>query len=254
MDTIPHRVTGSGDHTVFWLHGWFGSGSAWGSMPRMLDPERFRHVFVDYRGHGQRRTERGEYTLDEIAQDVLALADELGVDRFSLVGHSMGGAAALRVLSLAPERVRRIVGIAPVGATPTPFDEQTRDLFFDAPDDREKRYAIIDFTTGNRNTPAWVNRTVAHSLEQSSTEAFRGHLKSWAEADFADELAGVEVPALAIVGEYDPALGEATIRQTWCTTLPEVRVEVMRNAGHYPADETPVQTVTVVERFLAEDG
>ncbi|OYN97701.1 pimeloyl-ACP methyl ester carboxylesterase [Propionibacteriaceae bacterium ES.041] len=252
MDTIPHKVTGSGDHTVFWLHGWFGSSSAWGSMPRMLDGDRFRHIFVDYRGHGQRRTEGGDYTLDEIAADVLALAEDLGVDRFSLVGHSMGGAGALRVLSQAPDRVHRIVGIAPVGATPTPFDEPTRELFFGAPDDREKRYAIVDFTTGNRNTESWVNRTVAHSMEQSSTEAFRGHLKSWAEADFADDLTGVTVPALVIVGEHDRVLDEETVRQTWGAVLPDVRIAVMANAGHYPADETPVQTATVVERFLAE--
>lgn len=252
MDTIPHRITGTGDHTVFWLHGWFGSASAWGSMPRVLDTDRFSHVFVDYRGHGQRRTVQGAYTLDEIAGDVLALADQLGVERFSLAGHSMGGAAALRVLATAPERVRRIVGIAPVGASPTPFDEQTRELFFGAPDDPQKRYAIVDFTTGNRNTATWVSRTVAHSLEQSTVEAFRGHLESWTGADFAAELDGVQVPALAVVGEHDPALGEATIRQTWCALLPKVQVEVVANAGHYPPDETPVQTATVVERFLAE--
>ncbi|NNG19666.1 hypothetical protein HJ590_08745 [Naumannella sp. ID2617S] len=121
-----------------------------------------------------------------------------------------------------------------------------------APDDREKRYAIVDFTTGNRNTPVWVNAIVDHSLEQSSVEAFRGHLEAWAATDFATELSGVEVPALAVVGEHGPALGEATIRQTWCQALPGCRVEVLANAGHYPADEVPVQTATVIERFLAE--
>ena len=49
----------------------------------------------------------GRFTMDEIAGDTLALADELGWDEFDLVGHSMGGMAAQQVLAAEPRRVRR---------------------------------------------------------------------------------------------------------------------------------------------------
>lgn len=248
--SIAHRTTGTGPHTVFCLHGWFGSSTGWGSFPQYLDGEAFTYVFVDYRGYGQRKDEAGAYTLDEIAQDVLALADELGVERFSLIGHSMGGAAVQRVLALAPQRVARMVGIAPVGAMPTPFDEDGRALFFGAPDSRENRHAIIDLTTGNRLTPVWVEQVVEHSLRESTRESFAGHLDAWANADFVGECAGRELPVLAVVGEHDPALGEGTIRQTWEPTYPGCEVTVMANAGHYPMDETPIALATVVEAFL----
>lgn len=250
--SIPHRTVGSGPHHVFCLHGWFGSSQGWGSFPDHLDGDRFTYHFVDYRGYGARKDVEGDYSLQEIAQDVVALADELGVERFSLIGHSMGGAAVQRVLAVAPDRVEKMVGIAPVGAMPTPFDDDGRALFFGAPERRENRYGIVDLTTGNRLTPVWVNQVVEHSLENSTVASFAGHLDAWAGADFVDEVKGQQLPVLAVVGEHDPALGEATIRQTWEPTYPSCRVEVMANAGHYPTDETPVRLATVVEAFLRD--
>ncbi|HEX2704216.1 MAG TPA: alpha/beta hydrolase [Candidatus Lustribacter sp.] len=248
--SIAHRTVGSGPHTVLCLPGWFGSSTGWGSFPSYVDGEAFTYVFVDYRGYGARRDEAGDYTLEEIAADVLALADELGVERFSLIGHSMGGSAVQRVLSKAPERVVKMVGIAPVGASPMPFDEAGHALFYGAAESRDNRYGIIDFTTGNRNTSVWVNQVVEHSLAGSTVDSFAGHLVAWATADFQDEVMGMALPVLAVVGEHDPALGEATIRATWVPTYPNCEVAVMANAGHYPMDETPVQLATVIERFL----
>ncbi len=68
-------------------------------LPELVDADTYTYALIDYRGYGARKDEAGEYTLEEISADTLALADELGWDRFALVGHSMGGAAALRVLA-----------------------------------------------------------------------------------------------------------------------------------------------------------
>ena len=73
---IAHRSVGNGPHTVFCLHGWFGSADGWGSFPDYLDGEKFTYVFTDNRGYGARKDEKGEYTLDEVADYVLALADD----------------------------------------------------------------------------------------------------------------------------------------------------------------------------------
>lgn len=247
---IAHRVIGTGPHTVLALHGWMGSSDGWGAFADYLDRDEFRWVFTDNRGYGQRKDVTGGYTLDEVAADVLELADELGTETFSLVGHSMGGAEVLRVLATAPERVRKVVGISPVGAAPTPFDDDSHALFYGAPDNRDNRYGIVDFTTGNRLSPTWINDVVQHSLDNSTVEAFRGALVAWAEADFLDEVAGDETPMLVIPGEHDLALGPETVRQTWEPHFPNCGVEVMTNAGHYAPFETPVALVTMTETFL----
>jgi len=250
--TIPCITVGSGEHHVFVLHGWFGSADGWGLFPTYLDGERFSYHFTDNRGYGARMDERGHYSLDEVADDVLALADSLDAQTFSLIGHSMGGAEVLRILAKAPGRVRKLVGLTPVSASPTPFDEAGRDLFWGAAEDPGKRFGIIDFTTGNRNTATWVQQVVDHSLSHSTTEGFAGALEAWAGPDFLAEISGSETPMLVIAGEHDPALGEATVRQTWEPHFPHCQIQVMANAGHYPMFETPVQLATVIERFLAD--
>src|SRR3712207_4028066 len=113
---MVHRV-GDGPHRVLALHGWFGSaGLGWGALPGLIDRNRFTWAFLDFRGYGERRDVTGEHTIAEAAADAVALADELGWDRFSVVGHSMGGIVAQRVLADTGDRVERLAGISPVPA------------------------------------------------------------------------------------------------------------------------------------------
>jgi len=250
--TIPVRTVGSGPHVVFCLHGWFGCSTGWGSFPDYLDGQRFTYHFTDNRGYGARKAEAGEFTVDEVARDVLTAADEQGAETFSLIGHSMGGTEVLRVLALAPDRVRKIVGIDPTGAAPFPMDESGRALFYGAPASRDNRYAIIDFTTGNRLTPTWINRVVDGSYANSTVEAYTGALIGFAEPDFLDEVKGNSTPMHVIVGEHDPGVGEGFARPNWEANFPNCTIEVMPNAGHYSGYETPVALATSIERFLAD--
>src|ERR1700741_1423879 len=93
---------GSGDHRVIALHGWFGSSLGWGHLTDYLNTAQFTYVFPDFRGYGSRRDEPGEFTMAEAATDTIELANRLGWERFSLVGHSMSGVAVQHVLHQAP--------------------------------------------------------------------------------------------------------------------------------------------------------
>lgn len=241
---------GTGAHTVLVLHGWFGSSRSWQALLPHLDSDAFSYVFLDYRGYGSRRGEPGEFSIAEAAADVLAAADELGADRFSLLGHSMGGSVMQRVYADAPERVKALVGVSPVPASGVPFDEQSRQLFDGAADSAGNRRAIIDFTTGNRLTGTWLDAMVRHSLENSDREAFAAYLPAWADTDFHAEIKGSEVPVQVVAGQHDPALGAETMRATFGSWYPNLELEVFPDAGHYAMDESPVALASTVERFL----
>ncbi|GAB3274329.1 alpha/beta fold hydrolase [Parasphingorhabdus pacifica] len=243
---------GNGSHAVLALHGWFGSATCWGALRPHLNGAEFSYAFPNYRGYGSRRAVEGDYSIAESARDVLAAADDLGFDRFSLVGHSMGGSVMQRVLVDAPERVRALVGVAPVPASGVPFDEQGWELFSGAAEDPGSRRAIVDFTTGNRLTGVWLDEVVEHSVRNSEPHAVAGHLRAWAKTDFRDEVDGNPVPIKTILGEHDPAMPEEMIRKTFGKWYPNLEVEVMRNAGHYAIDEVPVALATSIENFLAE--
>jgi pimeloyl-ACP methyl ester carboxylesterase len=234
------------------VHGWFGSARGWGSLPEYLDGSAHTYAFMDLRGYGARKDVPGKFTVDEAAGDVLAVADELGWDQFSVIGHSMGGKIAHQVLLRASARVRRLVGVNPVPAAATPMDARTQVLFDGAASIPANRAAIIDFTTGSKLTKTFIDEMVAHSLESSAVEAFGAYLWMWAKEDFSAQVpsSGSGVPVKVIVGETDPALSAEVMRQTWLVYFPGAELEVMANAGHYPMFETPVALATSIERFL----
>lgn len=250
MDSGGCERIGAGPHAVIALHGWFGSAAAWRPLWPYLDGGSYTYVFPDCRGYGRRREVPGTYTIAEAASDTLAVADELGLERFSLIGHSMGGSVMQRVYADAPHRIRAMVGISPVPASGVHFDDQSWQLFSSAATDPGSRRAIIDFTTGGRLTGTWLDAMVAHSLEHSDPAAFDRYLLAWARTDFHAEIEGATVPVKVIVGEHDPALGEQTMRATFARWYPGLKLEVFGNAGHYPMDETPVALASAIERFL----
>lgn len=248
MANTFHRV-GHGPHPVIVLHGWFGDARAFEPIEPWLSGADFSYVFMDYRGYGGRRDVAGDHSIDEIAADTLALADTLGLHRFSLVGHSMGGMAIERVATLAPERVRALVPVAPVPCGGIAMAPATRALFDDAAADLAARRAIIDRSTGGRLPVAWVAWKAAYSAAHSSATAFAAYLPAWAGTDFSDDIDGRH-PLLALVGEHDQVFTPALMAATYARRYPRAMIEVLRNAGHYPMNETPLALVAAIERFL----
>ncbi|MGW3494433.1 alpha/beta fold hydrolase [Streptomyces sp. NPDC001020] len=251
---LPHEVHGDGAHKVFAVHGWFADRAAYAAVLPDLDRAAFTYALVDLRGYGKAREAVGAFSTAEAAVDLVELADRLGWERFSVIGHSMGGTVAQRLLALAPERLRRIVGVSPVPASGLPLPADQWELFANAAHRPDNRRAIIDITTGGRRPDAWLDRMVARSLAHSDAKAFRAWLDSWASEDFHTEVTGSPVPALAVIGALDPALSAALMRETWLNWYPRGELLELPAAGHYAMDETPLDLVRTVEDFLrAED-
>jgi pimeloyl-ACP methyl ester carboxylesterase len=244
-------TVGSGDHHVIALHGWFGSALGWGHLTDYLNTAQFTYVFPDLRGYGSRRDEPGEFTMAEAGADAIVLADALGWDRFSLVGHSMSGVAIQHVLDQAPQRVRRLVGVAPVPASGLPLGESEWSLFTSAAASPASRAMIVNYATGSRLAPRFVDLIVRHSLDNANEQAFGRYLHTWARADILGRIKGNEVPVKVITGEYDPTQPAEFMEQAWLQVYPNSELEVLRGTGHYPMYETPVALAVSIEEFLA---
>ncbi|WP_188836726.1 alpha/beta fold hydrolase [Flexivirga endophytica] len=248
--TVGHVVVGSGPVHVLALHGWFGSAKGWGDLPLLIDQDRYTFAFLDYRGYGSRQDETGDYDLAEISVDARRLADELGWDRYALLGHSMGGTAMMRTFADAPERVTALVGVSPVPPTGIPFDAESWALFDGAAASDDNRAAIIAFTTGNAHPKEWVQEMVRFSVANSRREAFAAYLPSWGTTDFHDEVPTVDVPLRLIAGARDPALGPQTCEATWLQLFPDAQLDVIEDAGHYPMYESPGEFMADLNRTL----
>jgi pimeloyl-ACP methyl ester carboxylesterase len=163
----------------------------------------------------------------------------------------MSGVAIQHVLYQAPHRVRRLVGVAPVPATGLPLGESEWALFSSAARNVASREMIVNYSTGSRLTPAFVDQIVRHSRDNSTEEAFGAYLPSWARADILARVKGNEVPVKVITGEYDPTQPAEFMEQAWLQVYPNSELEVLRGAGHYPMHETPVTLAVSIEEFLA---
>jgi pimeloyl-ACP methyl ester carboxylesterase len=109
---------GTGGIPVVFLHSFGGSTEHWEKQLAHLRKKR-RAVAFDFRGHGKSDLPMdSNYSTQSIAEDLKSVIDSLGIDRFILVGHSMGGASAITYVSIEPERVAGLVLVGAPGKTP----------------------------------------------------------------------------------------------------------------------------------------
>ncbi|MEU9305320.1 alpha/beta hydrolase [Streptomyces sp. NPDC048269] len=247
---IPHEVLGIGSRRALVLHNWFGDRSSFDPMREYLDGDAFGYAFLDCRGYGEAIDIEGTFTMEEVAEDALAVADHLGWETFSVIGHSMGAKAAQLMLLDAPARVRSIIGISPVPASGFPLEGEMWELFAGAAKDPGNRRAIIDHTTGGKHDDAWLDGMVGRSVGNSAATPFRAYLDSWSRADFHERVEGNPVPVLLVAGANDRALGPEAMQDTWLKWYPNAELEVLPDAGHYAPEETPEALAALVERFL----
>jgi len=122
VDGVSHRTVrargvdfhvaeaGSGEDVVLCLHGWPQHWYEWRRlMPALAD--RHRVLAIDQRGFGWSEATRGGYEKENLATDVLAVLDELGVERVKLVGHDWGGWIGFLLCLRAPQRFERYLAL-----------------------------------------------------------------------------------------------------------------------------------------------
>jgi len=116
---------GSGGLAVVFVHSYAGSTEHWTAQLAHLRAER-RALALDLRGHGKSEApDNDDYSVDALSTDIEAVVDARGVDRFVLIGHSMGGSAATRYAGAHPERVAGLMLVGTPGKTAPETAQQT---------------------------------------------------------------------------------------------------------------------------------
>jgi pimeloyl-ACP methyl ester carboxylesterase len=193
---IHYESIGNGPALVM-HHGTFGSGADWIDLG-YVDALKADHqvILLDSRGHGQsdKPHDPKAYDLALRAFDVLAVLDELGVQKVDYFGYSLGGWIGFRLAKRALERFGSFifVGSHPYAENMQPF----RDLM---PRDRDAFSVMVDQVFGSHLTSAMRTRLLANDLDALRT------LTQDRESN-ADVLASMIMPCLLIVGELDPRL------------------------------------------------
>lgn len=238
------------------LHGLFGSARNWASMSQRLAAHH-RIVTFDLRNHG---ASPWADTMDYLAmaEDVRAAMHERRHRRYALIGHSMGGKAAMALALSHPRVVARlvVVDIAPV-AYPTPFRDYIRAM------------RALDLGTIERRRDA--DAALAPAIADAAERAFL--LQSLVFGDgpprWQFNLSALEAalptiagfPGLPLAARYDgPALFVAGAKSAALTPafepairalFPHAAIERVADAGHWVHAEQPAAFFALTEAFLA---
>jgi non-heme chloroperoxidase len=248
---IHYRVLGDGPRNVLLVHGWMMSGAVFDELVEKLDATGLRLVIPDLRGSGKSGAPTGGYTLEQHVRDVLAVADHAGLQRFTVVGHSMGGQLAQWLASQVPQRVEGLMLLNTVPASGIPLPPEVAGLFRTSANDREKQKSILGMACKQLSESS-LERLLkdAGAVARGSIE---GSFDAWTGGGFAEKLASITAPTL-VVATDDPFLPPAFLRQAVVNLIKGARLAYLPGPGHYPAVERPAETAALLTSFLAGLG
>ena len=249
---IGHRLIGNGPHGVIVLHGWLGDYTVFAPMFPYLDKKTYTYAFVDYRGYGLSRAQTGKHTIEELASDAAELAASLGWKKYNLIGHSMGGLVLQQMIVNGKGAVESACALTPVPACGMQLPAEHKKLFESASGNAAPKRGIIDFSTGNRLSATWLDWMTEECVSTVTEPAFGDYFKAFDGTDISASVKGNKTPILVAVGEMDPAVNPGLMKDTWMAWYPNAKLEVIRNCGHYPMQETPVYLATIMEAFFKE--
>jgi pimeloyl-ACP methyl ester carboxylesterase len=239
--------TGGSGQPVLCHHGYMGSHDIWLPVVERLG-DQTRWVLMDARGAGDSERPGTGYTVDQAVADVLAVADHVGLHRFTYVGHSMGGALGYRLALEHPDRIERLVLVcaAPPRSSPVPAPALERVVQAWRTQDADAMFEALAAGQPGPPDPTEMTARAARALSASAghVEALAASMKTFDVLDRLDELA---LPVMMIVGGADPALRpnlEAYLQ------LPNAGLSVLDGVGHVPSVEAPDRFVAVLARFL----
>lgn len=251
-----HDYPGTSDNPpLVLLHGLFGSGTNWRGVARHFEGSR-RVLAMDMRNHG-RSFNDDEMTYPAMARDVLDTLDHQGIDRADILGHSMGGKAAMILALDHPERLDRlvVVDIAPVAYDHTQLPLVEAMMRLDLAVVRSRKDA--DEALAPSIPGQAVRQFLLQSLEQADG-GFRWRLNLEALKRAMDDLVGFPDPGdrafagatLFVHGsESDYVLPSYRPRiERYFTNVRYARVE---KAGHWVHADQPAALIDEVGSFLS---
>lgn len=237
---------------VLLLHGYTDSWYSWARVIEHL-PAGVRAIMPTQRGHGDSERPECCYRLADLAADVVALLDALGIDRADVVGHSMGSLVAQRLAIDRPERVNRLVL---VGSGTTAHTEVVL-AFYDAvtqlSDPVDPAFAR-DFqasTVAIPLPPAFFDAIVTESGKLPA-RVWRDVLGGLIAPEAANDLSRVRAPTLIVWGARDGMFDRAQ-QDALQRAIAGARLVVYPEAGHSPTWEVPERFVEDMMAFLAGD-
>lgn len=249
---LHYEKQGSGLPVVL-LHGFPFDHRIWRAQIDALSRD-YLVIAPDLRGHGQSPVPAGIYDMSQLAGDVAALLDELGIDQAVWVGHSMGGYVTMAALREADDHVTgaALVATQPLADTHdkrVQREESAKVAEQNGPTNIAHSMLGAIFSPKVEGSDPLAQRMYEIMVDTSPT-GIAGALRGMAERpDSTDVLKNASVPVLVVAGEDDQIV-EVDLAREMADMIPGARFELIPDAGHMPMVEQPEQLTQALRGFL----
>ncbi|MGW4364720.1 alpha/beta fold hydrolase [Nocardia takedensis] len=258
----------AGGREVLMLHGFPEAAIQWEFQLTALGNGGCQVVAPDQRGYspGARPEHAADYRLEELVGDVAAIADELGWERFDLVGHDWGAYVGWAAAAALPERIRTLTAVsmphpaAYLRALTEDEDQVQRSQYLDVL--RRPRVAerllLADNAAGVRKIfdhkiPQERIEDYVHRLTQP--EALTAALNWYRAMHLAGPTPSVHVPTLYVWGTEDATIGSTAATTGGDHVDGPYRFEMLDDISHWVPEQAPeVLTMLIMEHLLAHRG
>jgi pimeloyl-ACP methyl ester carboxylesterase len=248
--TIHYREAGEGPVAIL-LHGLGGDGSRWTATMDALAGE-FRTIAPDQIGFGQSDKPLADYNHAMLGEFLAEFMKQLGIEKASLVGHSMGAFVAMRVAVHHPELVDRLV-LVDGGSLATPPRRGHLVQIQNGTTLAEIReYFELMFYDKSRVTEQMVRDNyerrlrVAYTISKMQQARATGHAATVTK----EQARGIRAPTLILWGKHDRLLDPADAAALE-RAIPNARAVLIEKCGHIPQVEQPERFHQLLRDFLA---
>jgi 3-oxoadipate enol-lactonase/4-carboxymuconolactone decarboxylase len=249
--TLYYRLDGADDKPVVVLSHSLGlDHGMWDRQAADLLPH-FRVLRVDTRGHGASSDPAGDYSVETLGRDVLAIVDAIGIDRFAFVGLSLGGMIGQWLaLNVAPRLTHLVLANTTARVSqPAAMEERRRTVLASG------MAAVVDAVMARCLSPetiashtaeaAWARRT----LLATAPAGYAGCCAAIRDMDHRDALARISTPTLVIAGERDVSMPPAEHSDILSARIPGAFTVRLR-AAHVSNLEQPRTFSAALLKFL----
>jgi pimeloyl-ACP methyl ester carboxylesterase len=253
---------GPGGRPLLLIHGFTGSRKDFDMALGPLAEAGWHVVAPELRGHGDSGQPEGEasYSLDTFATDVLTLADAVGFERFTILGHSLGGMIVQVATLRAPDRVEALILMdtthGPLGALDPELvaavGEVARTQGMDAVAELMATVDLLEsqaYLRAVEADPSYGERGDRQRRAASPAMFAAMGMAIATQPDRLDQLRHLDVPTLVIVGEEDePFLADSA---AMAEAIPGARLATVAGGGHSPQFEAHAAWWEALSGFLA---
>ncbi|MDQ2866196.1 MAG: alpha/beta hydrolase [Candidatus Eremiobacteraeota bacterium] len=242
------RWAGSRGRALVFVHG-VGSTAAIWDRQLLAFGDRYRCYAIELRGNGVPKPEPSPSLITRAgyAADVLAVCEHAGIERFTLVGCSLGGVVAFELWTIARERIESMVIVGSFAAYPDGIAYAR--TIGDAVETAGSMPEFARRRAGKLSLPEARVRETVEQMAIKTSESYLAATEATWTGDYSHVLASIDVPVLVTCGEHDsiapPALSEAL-----AAGIPHSQFSLVPAAGHVANADNPAAFNDLLGAFL----